>query len=51
MFSSEKLKVPRQECEPILSTAFSDIYDNKKRLSTAWSKCDNWQDILDYEKI
>ena len=50
MFSSEKLKVPRQECEPILSTALSDIYDNKKRLPVAWSKCDNWQDILDYEE-
>lgn len=30
MFSSEKLKVPRQECEPILSAALADIYDNKK---------------------
>lgn len=129
-YGSEKLKVPRQECEPILSKALSDIYDNKnitekqfinwetnlaqeiraiyhknginlytygnsqkwinmaikylyssdhiddnhklfevcylpidrivqdqaykelgiKRLPVAWSKCDNWQDILDYEE-
>lgn len=127
-YGSEKLKVPRQECEPILSAALSDIYDNKhitekqfinwetnlaqeiraiyhkngidlytygnsqkwinmaikylyssdhiddklfevcylpidrivqdqaykelgiKRLPVAWSKCDNWQDILDYEE-
>lgn len=129
-YGSEKLKVPRQEYEPILSAALSDIYDNKhitekqfinwetnlaqeiraiyhkngidlytygnsqkwinmaikylyssdhiddnhklfevcylpidrivqdqaykelgiKRLPVAWSKCDNWQDILDYEE-
>lgn len=129
-YDSEKLKVPRQECEPILSAALSYIYDKKnitekqfinwetnlaqeiraiyhrngidlytygnsqkwinmaikylyssenidhthklfevcylpidrivqdqaykelgiKRLPVAWSKCDNWQDILDYEE-
>lgn len=129
-YGSEKLKVPRQECEPILSAALSYIYDKKnitekqfinwetnlaqeiraiyhknginlytygnsqkwinmaikylyssdhinhthklfevcylpidrivqdqaykefgiKRLPVAWSKCDNWQDILDYEE-